>query len=396
MLTLYKKWGILMKRFLIQFFHINHVKMSGRDHTEAHRAATMLELMYDLVSVIAIASAAAGLHHSIIENHIGHGIISYAMAFFAIWWAWMSFTWFASSFDTDDLIYRSLVFIKMAGALILAAGIETASKNLDYTIALVGYIIMRVALISLWLRVALHSKENRASALGNILGISLCQLGWFFLIMYAPKEYFMYVFVFLVFCELSVPYLTEKTTRARFHLHHIVERYGLLTIIVLGECFLGLVSGIKLLFADFTSKLFLNVFSGLIITLMMWWLYFEKTNCEIMSRKHGSFVWGYIHIVIFASVAAVGVGIAVMNDYITGYEGLTAQIARASISVPITLFVCSIWMIYDRLNSSLSIVQKFLLPLVGCVSLALIFVDNGINYLALVLFLTVIVRHYED
>ena len=77
--------------------------MPGRDITESHRPATPLELFFDLVCVIAIASAAAGLHHAIAENHIGIGILTFTYAFGSIWWAWMNFTWFASAYDNDDI-----------------------------------------------------------------------------------------------------------------------------------------------------------------------------------------------------------------------------------------------------------------------------------------------------
>jgi low temperature requirement protein LtrA len=30
-------------------------------------------------------------------------LTSYLIVFFAIWWAWMNFTWFASAYDTDDV-----------------------------------------------------------------------------------------------------------------------------------------------------------------------------------------------------------------------------------------------------------------------------------------------------
>ena len=48
------------------------------------------------------------------------------MVFFAIWWAWMNFTWFASAYDTDDAPYRVLTLVQMAGVLVLAAGVPTA------------------------------------------------------------------------------------------------------------------------------------------------------------------------------------------------------------------------------------------------------------------------------
>ena len=77
-----------------------------RNRDDAHRAATEFELLFDLVFVIAIALAAVGLHHAIAEAHYADGVVKFAIAFFALWWPWMHFTWFASAFDNDDAIYR--------------------------------------------------------------------------------------------------------------------------------------------------------------------------------------------------------------------------------------------------------------------------------------------------
>ena len=70
-----------------------------RSAKEEHRAATQLELLFDLVFVIAIAAAAHGLRHAITSGHVEAGIIQFAMAFFMVWWPWNLHTWFASSFD---------------------------------------------------------------------------------------------------------------------------------------------------------------------------------------------------------------------------------------------------------------------------------------------------------
>ena len=51
------------------------------------------------------------------------------MVFFAIWWAWMNFTWFASAYDCDDVPYRLTMFVQIAGALILAAGVPAMFEH---------------------------------------------------------------------------------------------------------------------------------------------------------------------------------------------------------------------------------------------------------------------------
>ncbi|MEY4880197.1 MAG: hypothetical protein RJB62_1666, partial [Pseudomonadota bacterium] len=95
--------------------------MRARDPADGHRVSTPLELLFDLVTVIAIAAVAASLHHAIAAGHAAEGVLHYLLVFFAIWWAWMNFTWFASAYDCDDVPYRLVVFLQMTGALIMAA-----------------------------------------------------------------------------------------------------------------------------------------------------------------------------------------------------------------------------------------------------------------------------------
>ncbi|HZB58785.1 MAG TPA: low temperature requirement protein A, partial [Actinomycetota bacterium] len=94
--------------------------MVARTTDEGHRSATVLELFFDLCFVVAVAQAASALHHEVAEDHVGDGLVGYATVFFAIWWAWMNFTWFASAYDTDDVAYRLTTLVQIAGALILA------------------------------------------------------------------------------------------------------------------------------------------------------------------------------------------------------------------------------------------------------------------------------------
>lgn len=61
--------------------------MAARSPAEPHRAATPLELLFDLAIVVSIAQGAAGLHHAIVDGHTAQGLLGFAMVFFAIWWA---------------------------------------------------------------------------------------------------------------------------------------------------------------------------------------------------------------------------------------------------------------------------------------------------------------------
>ena len=91
----------------------------------------VMELLFDLCFVVAVAQAGGRLHHALAENHVGQGVVGYGMVFFAIWWAWMNFTWFASAYDCDDVPYRLATLVQIAGALILAAGVPRAFDARD-------------------------------------------------------------------------------------------------------------------------------------------------------------------------------------------------------------------------------------------------------------------------
>jgi low temperature requirement protein LtrA len=97
------------------------VRMLGRDPGESHRAATPLELLFDLTFVVAFGVAGNELAHFLAEDHIAAGVGGFVFAVFAISWAWINFSWFASAYDTDDWLFRLLTMVQMVGVLITAA-----------------------------------------------------------------------------------------------------------------------------------------------------------------------------------------------------------------------------------------------------------------------------------
>jgi low temperature requirement protein LtrA len=137
--------------------------LSGRDPAEAHRASTPLELFFDLTFVVAIASAAAQLHHGLSEGH-WNALGGYFFVFFGIWWAWMNYSWFASAYDTDDVVWRVMTLIGMAGMLVLAAGVPRAFNEGQLGVLILGYVIMRVPMVFQWSRAARHDPVRARTA----------------------------------------------------------------------------------------------------------------------------------------------------------------------------------------------------------------------------------------
>ena len=113
-------------------------QMVARDPGEPHRAATQLELFFDLVSVIALASATAAFHHAISYGHGPDLLLNFCFMIAAIWWPWVNHTWFASAFDNDDAVYRIFTIVIMSGYLLLAAGATHILETTDFTYGVIG------------------------------------------------------------------------------------------------------------------------------------------------------------------------------------------------------------------------------------------------------------------
>src|SRR3954466_9827855 len=150
--------------------------MRARPSDEPHRVSTPLELFFDLCFVVAVAQAAAPLHHSIAAHHVAPGVRGSLMVFFAIWWGWMNFSWFASAYDTDDDVYRITAFVQIAGALVLAAGVAPAFDGGDFVVITIGYVIMRLAMVAQWTRAARSDPPRRATALRYAIGVTCVQI----------------------------------------------------------------------------------------------------------------------------------------------------------------------------------------------------------------------------
>jgi low temperature requirement protein LtrA len=319
----------------------------GRAPDEVHRSATPLELFFDLVFVVAVAFSSTELHHEIVEGHVWEGIARYAMVFFAIWWPWISFTWFASAYDTDDVLYRILVLVQLTGALIVAAGVPRLFENMDLSVVLLGYVVMRLATLTHWARVARSDTERKRTALRYALGIGVVQIAWV-LLYFSPDPIVLPGFIILAIAELLVPAWAERATPTPWHREHIAERYGLFTIIVLGESILSASIAIQLgLSAGGIDDLAAVIFGGLLIVFSMWWLYFERRNDEILTSPLGAFVWGYGHYFVWAAGAAVGAGLAVTIDQDLGEAAIGVGGAGASVAVPLAIYVLGVWVLLD-------------------------------------------------
>ncbi|WP_312718558.1 low temperature requirement protein A [Mobilicoccus sp.] len=325
------------------------VRMTPRDPHEPGRTASTLELFFDLVFVVAVSTASAELHHALAEGHVRDGLIRYAVVFFGIWWAWMNFTWFATSFDADDWLYRVLTVVQMGGVLTLAAGIEPTFQQNDYRILVFGYVIMRLAMVAQWLRASLAGGHTRRTTLTYAAGIALVQCLWlaWLLLSGTPAQVCLGV---LIAAELAIPVIAEARGRTPSHPHHITERYGLFTLIVLGESLLASANAIFAARSEQQAYGPLISLAALVLTITatLWWIYFWPEHHHCIGGMRRSLRYGYVHYIVFASAAAVSVGIEIQIDALTGHSPLGTVGDGYSVAIPVAVFLLSLWWIAIR------------------------------------------------
>lgn len=290
------------------------VLMRNRD--EPHRVSTPLELLFDLCFVVAIATLASQLHHDLAAQHFIDGAVTFCSLFVPVWWAWMSYTWYATAFDNGDLLFRLLTLAQMAGVLVVAAALPSAAEGRLMPVTL-AYTAMRLPLIVQWLRAAHHDKVHRRFTLRYTTGSIVAQCLWL-LGMTVPTPARVAVWAFALGTDLLTPVLATKVAPGRvFHAGHIAERYGLFALIVLGETILSVSMGIRDIIraGSLNAETVVICASALITAFGVWWLYFDTLGRDALERhRKAAFIWGYGHALLYAAIAAIGAGVTAQLD----------------------------------------------------------------------------------
>jgi low temperature requirement protein LtrA len=352
-------------------------RMEARDTDEAHRASSPLEALFDLTFVVAVAQVADQLANSIGAGHALAAIVPFGMVFYAIWWAWINFTWFASAYDTDDAPYRLMSLVQMAGVLVLAAGVPAAFQHQVFFGITLGYFIMRIGLVAQWVRAAIENPDGRATAIRYAVGVTVAQLGWLSRLLFptdpGDEWWSVYLaFVVLVVLEFLVPYWAERRGTTAWHPHHIAERYGLFAIILLGETVAVLAIGVEhvVTAGDRIVPLITVGVSSLVLIFGLWWLYFLQPSGEgLEANRRGAFFWGYAHYVVFAALAALGAGLEVIVNFAGGGSTVTPEAAVMSVSIPVALYLVALVVVHVRILPGILIHVWVVVPTVVVVVL---------------------------
>ena len=335
--------------------------MRGRDPREGERASTPLELLFDLIFVVAVGTSASRFAEMAAEGHIAKGVLAFLFAMFAICVAWISFSWFASSFDTDDWLYRLLTMLTMVGVVVFALGLAPMfhsidqGRHVDTRLMVIGYVVMRVPLAAQWWRAARQAPEYRLVALRNIRWMLIVQAGWVvFGFVPLPLPATVLIVLFLGAVELLIPVLAQGGANGTpWHPHHIAERYSLLAIITLGEGIVGTIGSSQELLGgaagdQWSWNAIAVVITGIGLTFGMWWVYFTMPFGTLLQhRPTYGYLFGYGHVLVFVAIAGVGAGLHILGLYLEHGAHLGRTAAILLLTIPVAVYLAAVYALHD-------------------------------------------------
>jgi low temperature requirement protein LtrA len=368
----------------------SRVPMSGRDPEERGRVSSPLELLFDLTFVVAVGTAAGQFAEMVAEGMYGKAVVAFVLAMFAITVAWISFSWFASAFGTDDWLYRVLTMLQMIGVVVFSLGLPAMfhsvreGGHLELRAMVIGYVVMRVAMSGQWWRAARESPAFHDVGMASIRWTAVVQAGWVVVgFVRMPAAAAFTLFGVLAVLELLLPVLGQGGAGGTpWHPHHVAERYSLFAIITLGEGVVGTVASSGELLGgaagtSWTWNAVAVVIAGVGLTFGMWWVYFAVPFGDILVRRRSyGYLFGYGHIPVFLGIAGAGAGLHVAGLSLEHHAEIGPTAVIASLAVPVGLFLLMVYLLHTLLLSApdpfhILLITATLLVLLASVLLAL-------------------------
>lgn len=276
----------------------------------AERHATWLELFFDLVFVVAVAE----LGHLLAGSLTPVGIVEFAALFVPVWWVWITHSYYGDVFDRGDTVYPLATVLVMLGVVSWSVTFHDAFHG-GATAFVGAYLALRLLNVALYVFAGRTDPDARTLATRFTLGYALGLAFWVVsLALPAPTTYVLWA-VGIAIEIVSTPAVYATLPEAPAQRSHMDERFGLFTIIVLGETIVGVAAGTT--DTDWQAAATVTGVAGFAIAVGLWWLYFAYSDSEVVDRFVRSdwrgvarwVVYGYGHLPLFACLTAMGIGI---------------------------------------------------------------------------------------
>jgi low temperature requirement protein LtrA len=301
------------------------------------RKVTWLELFFDLIFVAAVSQVAAPLR----DDYTVAGLVRFAPLFVLIWWAWTGHAIFSTRFDTDDRQQRALTLLQMFAVAAMAANAKDALDSRSSAGFAAAYAAVRFILVAQYLR-ASRLRDARPLTIRYLAGHGTAAAVWLAsALVAAPERFWLWGLAFAI--DLGTPWVAvPHTVKAPPDAAHLPERFGLFTLILLGESVVAVMQGMESQ-EDWTPPAAASAFLGMAITFLIWWWYFDGAGGAaaqpVRSRRDAIRIhlWSYAHFPLYLGIVIVGVGMERIVTAISRSPLLSPETAILGCAVAMTM-----------------------------------------------------------
>ena len=273
-------------------------------HKHTDRGVGWLELFYDLVYVATLIQIGNYLSSNLDWTGFGRFLV----LMFVIWWAWSGETAFQNRYYVDDVTHRVLVLVQMFGVAAMGLSVDQAFGELSTQFA-ISFALVRALLVVMWVRSYRAHPPSRGLAVSYMAGIGIGVAIWLGSIA-LPEDTRWIAWLVAIGFEIAFfarPSVIQNTLNWEPDDHHLVERFGIFTIIVLGEAFVKILDDAQGTQLDWEQIVFGAVLVGGLFAL--WWLHFSDSAGELYDVKSTikPLSWLYGHLVLAVALVMFGV-----------------------------------------------------------------------------------------
>ena len=308
--------------------------LQSTDDQRIERHADWLELLFDLIFVAAISQVLTNLSGS----YTAVTFLESIPLFFAIWWGWCGHTFYLDRFGTDDILNRIITMAQMVVVAYLAINVKNALTTSGSGFA-ISYAVLRFILVAEYIRVGRLIPEARPLTNRYSIGFGIAALIWL-LSAFIPGPWRFVFWGIALLVDFLTPF-TAGDIHINFPVHptHLPERFGLFTIIIIGEAIVSVVFAIS----NVGSGIYTGLIGlmGLVISFTIWWGYFEEAGgAEARVQERGDQIgkyqlWLYSHFPLLLGIVGTAAGLIDIINLPFGSElsGSDAWILCISLSI---------------------------------------------------------------
>jgi low temperature requirement protein LtrA len=290
--------------------------MHNTKYIDPNRHATWLELFFDLIFVVTISDVTHLLSHTR-EGHLEpFQFWKFVLIFIPLWWIWASHTMYANRFDADDGKHR-LATLFIMFLLIIISGLIDQRFLASFDAIIICYVGSKYIIAMMYFVSRYRHKES--VGLTTVVGwviVAGATISLASILFPAPQRYVVFYLGIPFDLVAFIFFLPRRLQVIPVHTEHLIERVGLLTIIILGESVSSLSAGLADI--NWTVERLLTAATGFVMISGIWWVYFNSFHLLTKQKLTTGHSVLYSHFFVFLglSILASLIRHAILDDMV--------------------------------------------------------------------------------